>query len=113
MYGSSDLKIGGVYLPGDIIPKDDEKALNKHLEIDNNASNILNTDGTQPETYVAATEEVNEAPSPEPVEMKNSPIEDQSVDNESDGNFVYACNICGVQYAVKEDCERHLQVHTG
>ncbi|KAL4234152.1 hypothetical protein ACF0H5_005805 [Mactra antiquata] len=113
MYGSSDLKIGGVYLPGDIIPKDDEKALSKHLAVDNSDTNILNADGTQSETYVAATEEVNEVPSPEPVEMKSDHIEDQPVDNEGDGNFVYACNICGVQYAVKEECERHLLVHTG
>lgn len=114
MYGSADMKIGGVYMPGDIVPKDDDKVLSKNLRLDN-TGNILDQDGSHSDSYVAATEEVEDVASPEPVSIKEetSTMKDMQIDNESEGSFVYACNICGVQYAVKEDCEKHLKVHTG
>lgn len=39
--------------------------------------------------------------------------EEQGGEIENEGNYIYACNICGEQYSVKEDCEKHLRVHTG
>ncbi|XP_060607847.1 zinc finger protein 354B-like isoform X2 [Ruditapes philippinarum] len=112
MYGSADLKIGGVYMPGDIVPKDDDKSLNKQLCLD--TGNILNQDGPHTDNYVAATEEVENIASPDSLNIKEDTelMEDGSVED-NEGGFVYACNICGVQYAVKEDCEKHLKVHTG
>lgn len=112
-FASADLKIGGVYMPGDVIPRDDDKVLNRQLSLD--SGNILTQDGTPSESYVAATEEVADVSSPEPLtfkeEMENESSHEQ--ENDTDGNYVYACNICGIQYPKKEECEKHLLVHTG
>lgn len=114
MYGSATMTIGGVYMPGDIVPKDEEKVLNKSLQLDS-TGNILDQDGSHSDSYVAATEEVEDMASPESVTVKDetSVMKDQPMENDSEGSFVYACNICGLQYPVKEDCEKHLRVHTG
>lgn len=119
MYGSAELKIGGVYMPGDIIPKDDEKVLNKQFAMDSlSQSDILDVSDSHNDTYVAATEEVHEDSSSEANEEDSSQdaplVAKNTVENtESEGMYIYACNICGEQYSVKEECERHLKVHTG
>lgn len=112
---SADMKIGGVYMPGDIVPRDDEKTMTKHID-----TGLFMSHDNDEQSYVAATEEVTNEPdddedddvdllesSPKPQETANT------VEAEPESNFIYACNICGEQYPVKEDCERHLRVHTG
>jgi len=32
-------------------------------------------------------------------------------DEGGEAGYIYACNMCGQQYAVKEQCERHLKIH--
>lgn len=47
LFGSADLKISGVFMPGDIIPKDEEKVTNKQLTVDSVVANsgMINIDG--------------------------------------------------------------------
>jgi len=47
LFGSSDLKVSGVYMPGDIVPKDEEKVTSKHVTMDSVIANsgMINIDG--------------------------------------------------------------------
>jgi len=65
--------------------------------------------GTHTDSYVAATEEVTE----EPEQLEDETSMEATPDNDTDANYIYACNICGEQYTEKEECEKHLKVHTG
>ncbi|KAH3769966.1 zinc finger and SCAN domain-containing protein 2-like [Dreissena polymorpha] len=111
--GSANMKIGGVYMPGDVVPTDrnDISTLQQGLDSTEANPDLLHHDNvpldtpTSTESYVAATEEVTD--------MVGDTGDDDAGDPEAEGSYVYACNICGEQYMVKEDCERHLKVHTG
>ena len=49
----------------------------------------------------------------EPEQLEDETSMDATPDNDTDANYIYACNICGEQYTEKEECEKHLKVHTG
>ncbi|WAR11965.1 ZN227-like protein [Mya arenaria] len=139
MFGSANLKVGGVYLPGDIVPSDDYKSERQGLDstvanpdLLNHVSHISHDGSAEnsEETYVAATEEVSEVATDSLAggsiniggngigsAMDTGEGDENSQDAAEDGGdgemgYIYACNICGEQYNVKEECERHLKVHT-
>ena len=105
------MKIGGVFMPGDLVPRD---------ELPGNRVPALNDT-----SELGATEEVMED-SPEtdtdfllnhdygrPQTNTSNNRKTEHMEQEPESNYIYACNICGEQYPVKEECENHLRIHTG
>ena len=127
----STMKIGGVFMPGDLVGDDSENEMKEDappvLEATiapSQPSQNLNLNPSrvsqdhQLMTQVAAQEVVANNYEEEPIEDKlNQALQGlESMENEpetDDGSsYIYACNICGAQYSVKADCEAHLAVHT-
>ncbi|KAK3596662.1 hypothetical protein CHS0354_006216 [Potamilus streckersoni] len=62
----------------------------------------------QPEEVAPVTSSfVN--PPPVSEELEIPPIEEPT----DSTTYIYACNICGVQYNTKKECEKHLKIHGG
>ena len=136
----TSMKIGGVFMPGDMVSDDSEENETEYKEMPPvleatvapgqtiPSSQTMNQTQTinqsQPShdhqlmTQVAAQEVVTNNYEDEPVEEKiNQALQGlENVENEpeaDDGSsYIYACNICGEQYTVKAECEAHLAVHT-
>ena len=106
---SSDMKIGGVYMPGDIV----ESEIAKEVEKEVAPQPVLEYPDNQPIIQEAAQEEVPSTNSHD-VQDTLEAVEglENEVETEDGSSFIYACNICGQQYNVKADCEKHLKVHT-
>ena len=107
----ANMKIGAVYMPGDIVGQDVENSDLGNKEAPPMIESGLET-SNQPETQVAAQEEVGNNVEPEPDTLAALEGLENEPEAEDGSSYIYACNICGEQYTVKADCEKHLRVHT-
>ena len=114
----SSMKVGGVYMPGDIVGEDSDENITEKEVPPMMDTTVNQSHEHQPVTQVAAQEVVTNNYEDGHVEEKlNHTLQNlENVANEPEGDdtssYIYACNICGEQYTVKADCEAHLAVHT-
>ena len=108
-FGAAELKIGGVYMPGDVVPRDEMSTPRSSSLTDNSelgANEEVMEDGQETDTESLLNPDYGHSQS-------STSVITPKQETEPESNYIYACNICGEQYPVKEDCENHLRVHTG
>ena len=103
-----NMKVGAVYMPGDIVGQDIDDS-----DLDKEAPPMIEAGAIEPETQIAAQEEVCNHSEPEPDTIATLDGLENEPEPADGSSYIYACNICGEQYSVKAECELHLRVHSG